>query len=60
MECPHYEWKDGGFLGTDQYYCNLCQNCVSEAKHDYYCRSDSNWSECDIYKRYAQNCCALI
>lgn len=52
MECPHYEWQDGGFLGTDKYYCKLCQNCVSEAKHDYYCRSDSNWTECDIYKKY--------
>lgn len=54
MECPYYEWKDGGFFGTDTYYCRLCQNSVSESKHDNYCRSDSAWSECDIYKRYAR------
>ncbi len=52
MECPHYEFVDGGLFGTDKYYCDLCHNNVSEAKHDYYCRSDSNWDECDIYKKY--------
>lgn len=54
MECPYYEWHDGGTLGTDVYYCRLIQNGVSEAKHDCSCRSDSGWSECTYYKQYAR------
>ena len=49
MDCPHYHYRDG------EYYCDLQQNTVSEAKHDNYC-SDSyhgtNYDECDIYKRF--------
>ena len=25
MDCPHYQYRGG------DYYCDLCQNCVSEA-----------------------------
>lgn len=49
MDCPHYQYQSG------DYYCKLCQNCVNEAKHDYYCVDDhgTNFDKCDIYKKYA-------
>ncbi len=44
--CPYY--KDG------EYKCGLCQNTVSEAKHDNYCTdyNGTNYQNCDIYQRY--------
>ncbi len=49
MDCPHYEYRSG------DYYCDLCQNCVSEAKHDNYCTdyNGTNYDKCDIYRKYA-------
>lgn len=48
MDCPHYHYNDG------DYYCDLQQNNVSEAKHDHYCTdyNGTNYDNCDIYKRY--------
>lgn len=53
MQCPYYEWRDGGLFGTDVYFCKLIQNGVSEAK-SYCCKSDSAWAECTYYKQYAR------
>lgn len=49
MDCPHYHYRSG------DYYCDLCQNCVNEAKHDNYCTdyNGTNYDKCDIYKKYA-------
>lgn len=49
MDCPHYQYRGG------DYYCDLCQNCVSEAKHDNYCtdHNGTNYENCDTYKKYA-------
>jgi len=49
MDCPHYDYNGGN------YYCDLCQNSVSEAKRDNYCTdyNGTNWDKCDIYKRYS-------
>lgn len=48
MDCPHYQYRSG------DYYCDLCQNCVNEAKHDNYCTdyNGTNYDKCDIYKKY--------
>ena len=49
MDCPHYHYR-----GSYDYYCDLCHNTVSEAKHDQYCTdyNGTNWDKCDIYKKY--------
>lgn len=49
MDCPHYQYRGG------DYYCDLCQNCVSEAKRDNYCTdyNGTNYENCDTYKKYA-------
>lgn len=48
MDCPHYDYNGGN------YYCDLCHNSVSEAKHDCFCTdyNGTNWEKCDIYKKY--------
>ncbi len=47
MWCPYY--KDG------EYKCDLCNNSVSEVKHDNYCTdwNGTNYQNCDIYKKYS-------
>lgn len=49
MDCPHYDYNGGN------YYCKLCSNTVSEAKHDCFCTdyNGTNYQNCDIYKRYS-------
>lgn len=48
MDCPHYHYRSG------DYYCDICKNCVNEAKHDNYCTdyNGTNYENCDIYKKY--------
>lgn len=43
------------FSSIRNYYCDLCHNSVSEAKHDCYCTdyNGTNWDKCDIYKKYS-------
>ena len=48
MYCPHYHYNSG------DYYCDLLQNNVSEAKHDCFCTdmNGTNYESCDVYNKY--------